>query len=124
MEREDTAHQVDSAAPRSFPLAALVLAVFLVGLGVFLWRAPGEDAGAEAAEENPAKPRSSPRTLAEIFPKWTKPDLALLLSGQQHGYIKPCGCSEPQFGGLTRRYNFLQMLKAGGWPVVAADLGD
>jgi hypothetical protein len=102
----------------------MVLAVFLGGLGAFLWRAPGEDAGAGAAEEKPAKPRSSPRTLAEIFPNWPKPDLALLLSGQEHGYIKPCGCSKPQLGGLTRRYNFLQILKAGGWPVVAADLGD
>src|SRR5262249_4346705 len=52
------------------------------------------------------------------------PDLALVLSGQQHGYLQPCGCSTPQFGGLTRRYNFLQTLKGGAWPVVALDLGD
>jgi hypothetical protein len=36
----------------------------------------------------------------------------------------PCGCSSPQVGGLERRYNFLQLLKARGWPVVAVDLGD
>ena len=36
----------------------------------------------------------------------------------------PCGCSNPQVGGLERRYNFLQTLKAAGWPYVAVDLGD
>jgi hypothetical protein len=58
------------------------------------------------------------------FKGWAKPDLALLLSGQQHGYYQPCGCSTPQKGGLVRRYNFLQTLKQRGWPVVAVDLGD
>ncbi len=41
-----------------------------------------------------------------------------------HGYMLPCGCSEPQKGGLARRYNFLQTLKQRGWPVVPLDLGD
>jgi hypothetical protein len=59
-----------------------------------------------------------------LFPGWGKPDVALLVSGQQHGYLQPCGCSEPQYGGLTRRYNFLQTLKERGWPVVGVDLGD
>lgn len=61
---------------------------------------------------------------APNFPKWTKPDLAIVISGEMHGYTRPCGCSEPQYGGLTRRYSFLQSLKAKGWPIVAVDLGD
>jgi hypothetical protein len=61
---------------------------------------------------------------ASLFRGWGKPDLVLLLSGQQHGYMLPCGCSNPQLGGLERRYNFLQLLKGLGWPVVALDLGD
>jgi hypothetical protein len=40
------------------------------------------------------------------------------------GYLKPCGCSYPQIGGLERRYNFFQTLKDAGWPMVAVDLGD
>jgi hypothetical protein len=36
----------------------------------------------------------------------------------------PCGCSRPQVGGLERRYNFLQLLRVQGWPVMAVDLGD
>jgi hypothetical protein len=59
-----------------------------------------------------------------LFQGWAKPDVALLLSGQMHGYLQPCGCSSPQLGGLARRYNFLRSLKERGWPVVSVDLGD
>ena len=41
-----------------------------------------------------------------------------------HGYINPCGCSKPQNGGLERRYNFIESLKAKGWDVVGIDLGE
>jgi hypothetical protein len=65
---------------------------------------------------------------AQYFHDWPadrKPDLVLVLSAQQHGYLQPCGCSYPQFGGLERRYNLLQHLKKDkGWPLVAVDLGD
>ena len=60
----------------------------------------------------------------QLFRDWKKPDLALVLSAEQHGYLFPCGCSRPQTGGLERRYNFLQLLRGKGWPVAAVDLGD
>ncbi len=59
-----------------------------------------------------------------MFVGWKKPDLAIILSGQMQGYLQPCGCSDPQKGGLSRRYNFMQSLKEKGWPVTAIDLGD
>lgn len=59
-----------------------------------------------------------------LFPGWGRPDLALLLSGQEHGYLQPCGCTRPQRGGLLRRSNLLQTLKGRGWPVVPLDLGE
>jgi hypothetical protein len=59
-----------------------------------------------------------------LFRNWPKPDLIVMLSGEQHGYLDPCGCSSPQVGGLVRRYNFLQTLKERGWPVLAVDAGD
>ena len=68
----------------------------------------------------PAAPKSSSAT----FQGWPRPDLVLLVSGEQHGYLLPCGCSRPQYGGLERRYNFLQQLRQKGWPVAALDLGD
>ncbi len=73
----------------------------------------------------PDKPESLGKGIpARLFKGWTKPDFVVILSAQQHGYILPCGCSEPQKGGLERRYNFIQLLKQRGWPVVGVDLGD
>src|SRR5262245_10772111 len=39
----------------------------------------------------------------KLFVGWTKPDFALILTGQTFGYLQPCGCSFPQYGGLARR---------------------
>jgi hypothetical protein len=72
-------------------------------------------------EEAPKPARKLP---ARLFRGWEKPELALVLSGEQHGYLLPCGCSRPQVGGLERRYNFLSLLRQKGWPTEAVDLGD
>lgn len=61
---------------------------------------------------------------AHLCAGWDNPDLVLVVSGQTHGYLQPCGCSEPQMGGLTRRYNLIQLLKKKGWDVAGIDLGD
>jgi hypothetical protein len=84
-------------------------AAAVVGLVLFL-RVPPPDG---QAQEN-----------AFLFRGWPKPEVALVITGQQHGYLQPCGCSHPQHGGLARRYNFMQSLRGRGWPVVAVDLGD
>jgi hypothetical protein len=91
-----------------FKLAALGLTLIsaLSGLGLAYWLKPGKD------------------VPDRLFRDWGKPDFVLVLSAQQHGYMLPCGCSRPQVGGLERRYNFIQLLQARGWPVVAVDLGD
>jgi hypothetical protein len=97
-----------------FKLAALgligVSALFATGLALRL--------------KGPALSETADRIPARLFRGWEKPDFVVLLSAQQHGYMLPCGCSRPQVGGLERRYNFMQLLKARGWPVVAVDLGD
>ncbi|HVW01700.1 MAG TPA: multiheme c-type cytochrome [Planctomycetaceae bacterium] len=54
---------------------------------------------------------------------WDKPALALILSGEQHGYIEPCGCSATQSGGLSRRADLFRQLDEKSWPVVGLDLG-
>lgn len=60
-----------------------------------------------------------------IFHGWPKPKLALVFTGEQLGYIEPCGCAglENQKGGLRRRDTFLKQLRQQGWPVVALDNG-
>jgi hypothetical protein len=107
-------------------LLVLVVAVTLLALDLtsdgllkaYLLGAPEEEP-ANATAAALAKP---PETL---FRGWDRaPDLVLVLSGQQHGYLIRCGCSEPQYGGMDRRYNLIESLKGRGWPVVAVDLGD
>ena len=105
-----------------FKLAALGLAVATVATATGFLMAPWLRPQEAPA---PATPSPQPQEAPRLFRKWPeKLDLALVLSAQQHGYLQPCGCSEPQKGGLARRYNFIQSLKQRGWPVVAADLGD
>jgi hypothetical protein len=77
----------------------------------------GQSAGGGEAPIPPKKPFAT-------WPAGKKPDVALILSGQQHSFLKFCGCTRPQLGGFERRYNFMAMLREQGWPLVAADLGD
>jgi hypothetical protein len=63
----------------------------------------------------------------QMFVGWDKPNkpqVAIVVSGQVYGYLQPCGCSTPQYGGLVRRYNLIESLKEKGWPVTAVDVGD
>lgn len=62
--------------------------------------------------------------LPPAMRSWAKPDLVLVVSGQMHGYVGPCGCSEPQYGGLVRRYNLVELLRRRGWRVTGIDLGE
>lgn len=57
------------------------------------------------------------------FDGWTAPAAVIVLSGQQYGYLEPCGCSETQSGGLGRRADLLRQLSEKEWPAVAFDLG-
>lgn len=62
----------------------------------------------------------------ELFVDWAKPKVVLFLTGNQLGYIEPCGCAglENQKGGLTRRITLLQDLtQTKGWNVVPLDVG-
>jgi hypothetical protein len=103
----------------AFRLAVLALIALggLAGTGVACWLRPPD-----VSENKDDAKRSGP--LAPYFHGWDKPDLVLVLSADQHGYLLPCGCSRPQVGGLERRYNLIQLLKQRGWPVVAVDLGN
>jgi hypothetical protein len=99
------------------PLAALMVGTAIGLLLIARWRDPRAAKTAFAAEA------AAPKALAPLQ-DWGQPDLVLVLSGQEHGYMQPCGCSRPQLGGLTRRYNLIKMLEKRGWDVVSLDLGD
>jgi hypothetical protein len=62
-----------------------------------------------------------------LFEGWQKPVLALFVTGQQMGYIEPCGCTglANQKGGLARRATLLKQLREEkGWEVVPLDVGN
>ena len=76
------------------------------------------------------KPKETPNGVAwswdEVFPNWPKdqkPEFVIILTGQTHGYLQKCGCSDPQRGGLERRFNFFQGFKAHNIEVIPLDLG-
>lgn len=96
-----------------FRIAAVILVGISLGaMGFFLLR------------KQPEQQAVAPREKPALFADWPKPEVALVLSGQQYGYLQPCGCTRPQYGGLARRFNFLQELRKRGWPLVAVDVGD
>jgi len=47
-----------------------------------------------------------------------------VLTGDIHGYLEPCGCSERQTGGFARRADLFRQLRVDKkWPVTALDVG-
>ncbi|MCA9139562.1 MAG: hypothetical protein KDB00_22465 [Planctomycetales bacterium] len=62
----------------------------------------------------------------EDFKQWPIPDAVLFVTGDQHGYIEPCGCTglDKQKGGVARRYTFINQLREMGWPLIPVDAGN
>jgi hypothetical protein len=71
------------------------------------------------------KPEKPPLAPIE-YTDWPVPDVTLVVSGQQHGYIEPCGCTglDKQKGGVARRYTFQQQLIDRGWELLPIDTGN
>jgi Cytochrome c554 and c-prime len=123
MHTNDPAQVQPSSGERGawFKLAALVLTGVTVATATgFLMTHMRPSPGQESPPGDQPSSVVSPQSQRD----WPRPDLALVLTGQQHGYLQPCGCTIPQLGGLARRYNFVQSLRDRGWQVVSADLGD
>ncbi len=110
--------QLNTHASRSLGLATLFLFIGMCGCGKDPKKdvAPAIDSLKELTSGVPALP--PPR-----FKKWDQPTVALVLSGEQHGYIEPCGCSEMLSGGLSRRADLIKQLQGLSWDVVGLDLG-
>jgi hypothetical protein len=85
--------------------------------------------GKEAAAPNDAKSahhdgaEGALSRSGKLFANWPTPKAVLVISGQMDGYLEPCGCTQGQIGGLIRRADFLDRLKAQNWPVALVDLG-
>ena len=99
---------------------------------------PDPDAGSGGGAEIVPTPKGVPSKgsdAGDAFPgadgpedyrKWDAPAVALVVTGNQHGYIEPCGCTglDRQKGGVARRYTFMQQLKQKGWTLIPIDAGN
>ena len=81
-----------------------------------------EAAGTEAADDEAADDPAGP----EDYRTWESPQAVLVVTGNQHGYIEPCGCTglDRQKGGVARRMTFMTQLKEKGWPLIPVDAGN
>src|SRR5688572_28616942 len=46
-----------------------------------------------------------------LFDGWPAPQAALVFTGDQYGYLEPCGCTAGQTGGLARRGDLMRQLR-------------
>ncbi len=115
----------------------LGLAAVVAGLGLGLYFAfasggtsppnPPLRSGEGGANRDgvPSPSGSVERKLPPVeFFQGRQPQLVLMLTGEMQGFLMPCGCTRPQLGGLERRYELMQQLRAKGWTLSAADLGE
>lgn len=96
-------------------MASLALAV--AGLAFALHQ------GTQVTAQTPPREES----IVDTLRSWGKPDVTLFLTGHQHGYIEPCGCTglANQKGGLARRDTLLTQIREQlGWDVLPLDAGN
>jgi hypothetical protein len=105
----------------------IVLAALLTVGGLLMACAPPAPAEDKKADDGYAEGKKVDPVEANerIFVDWPKPTAALVFTGEQDGYLEPCGCAglENQKGGLRRRMTLFNELRGEGWPIVPMDLG-
>ncbi|MCA9047563.1 MAG: hypothetical protein KDA89_02475, partial [Planctomycetaceae bacterium] len=83
--------------------------------------ATSESPAADSASAIPAP--ATPPVAKETWADWPRPTFGLMLTGEQHGYFEPCGCTSNQLGGMSRRADLYNKLTAAGWSVRGLDVG-
>lgn len=84
---------------------------------------PGPQTAETDASDEPATNDSGYGAMELQFKKWPVPKAALILTGEQHGYIEPCGCTENQSGGVSRRGELIRQLDELKWKTAGLDVG-
>lgn len=86
---------------------------------------PSTDSGkkSQSDDANSADSQKDTVIVAPLLEGWEEPAVAFLFTGEQHGYLEPCGCSETQSGGVARRHDLLKQMTDRGWTVTGLDLG-
>lgn len=88
--------------------------------------AANDEQQGDAGSESTTTSSLAPDGKEHLFQGWDKPEFALLVSGRQHGYIEPCGCTglANQKGGLLRRHTLIKQLLDKEWDIVPVDAGN
>jgi len=111
----------------SIGLTSTLAATGLVLLAGFAFVQVGQDGDSpnQAIAAEPAKADAPGRLppVPKLFDGWSTPDTVLVLTGQQGGYLEPCGCTENQSGGMARRADLFHQLWGRGWRTVGIDVG-
>jgi hypothetical protein len=80
-----------------------------------------------SCKKAPPEPVTQPKSLPRMKPLlegWSDPRAVLVFTGDEHGYMEPCGCSERQSGGFARRGDLLRQIREErSWPATAFNVG-
>ncbi|MCP4886371.1 MAG: hypothetical protein GY904_07135 [Planctomycetaceae bacterium] len=85
-----------------------------------------DESATDGSNTEATEPVFPPGQGPSSYKEWRQPIAALVITGNQHGYIEPCGCTglDRQKGGLARRYTFIKSLQEKNWPLIAIDAGN
>jgi len=108
------------------PFAAAILVAAVLGYVGCTSRSPSPTAAispAPATTESGSSSSVGGTKSQRLLANWVDPAAVLVVSGQDDGYLEPCGCSAEQIGGLIRRYDFIERLHDLKWPTAQIHLG-
>jgi hypothetical protein len=105
-------------------LGVLLAGTLLGFVGCHSSSPPNSGSDAKSATKGPDNSHNvESANSSKLFADWPKSLAAVLvISGEMDGYLEPCGCTQGQLGGLIRRADFLERLRAQN-PVALIDLG-
>lgn len=110
--------------PKDRSKVSFLCGVLGVSLFAALWFSSASRAPVRADEAVAAVAGES--RLPPPVEGWHRPRFGFFVTGRQHGYIEPCGCTglANAKGGLSRRDTLLSLIKQRGWELVLVDVGN
>ncbi|MCH2201322.1 MAG: hypothetical protein MK102_05105 [Fuerstiella sp.] len=109
-------------------LSLIIIGIILTGslFWLFIQISDRPKPSADQGLNRPSKHTQQVRHNSDVVPiwnEWPKPQAALMISGEQHGFFEPCGCTSNQMGGMARRADIWRKLRDSGWEIRGVDLG-
>lgn len=86
-------------------------------------RSDGTNPPAGVSARSSSSDASAPKSGRPLLANLGSPAAVLIITGEQDGYMEPCGCTEDQSGGLLRRFDLVERIHAQNWPTALIDLG-